>query len=215
MPSRGGRTQCGSQWLRNSRPRRLVTAAGPSRIHTGVPCLPETSSRSPRPPESWRQCIGGLRCVKQTVRREPVRSCAGRAKTQAKNVTVVGPRAAQFARAKPAAFLAQCAAVSRVLKNTWRHSSRFPPSADSPLCPPGQSLCPSGNQGAAVTCKCLESRNGSTGLPQKSSWITSLGANKPQDKNGSRLPGAPQAKEMWLDEAYDVPRCTGSRCHRL
>jgi len=208
-------SECGSQWLGNSRPRRLVTAAGPSRIRTGVPCLPAKSKRSPRPPESWWQCIGGPAPVKQSVRREPVRSYAGRAKTQAETMTIVRPRAAQFMHAKPTAFFTQHAALSRAGKNTWRHSSRFRPAADSPLCPPGQSLCPSGNQGAAVTCKCFESRNGSTGLPQKSSWITSLGAQKPQDKNGSRLPGAPQAKEMWLDEAYVVPRCTGSRCHRL
>ena len=31
---------------------------------------------------------------------------------------------------------------------------------------PGASLCPSGNQGATVTCRSLESRNGSTGLSQ-------------------------------------------------
>jgi len=46
-----------------------------------------------------------------------------------------------------------------------------PPQAAAPPPPiapmtPGASLCPSGNQGAAVTCGSLESRNGSTGLSQ-------------------------------------------------
>lgn len=123
-----------------------------------------------------------------------VASCAGRATTPAENVRVVRSCAAQFVHAKPPAFLTQRAALSRVVKNTWRHSSRFRPSADSPLCPPGQSLCPSGNQGAAVTCKCFESRNGSTGLPQKSSWTTSLGAQKPQVKKRKSTSGCSTSK---------------------
>ena len=41
MPSRAA---IRGTMARSSRPRRLVTAAGPSRIHTGVPCLPAERS---------------------------------------------------------------------------------------------------------------------------------------------------------------------------
>jgi hypothetical protein len=66
-------------------------------------------------------------------------------------------------------------ATSPRAENTCCRSRAFPPPADSPSCPPGQSLCPSGNQGAAATCQCFESRNGSTGLPQDGSWIMTSG----------------------------------------
>ena len=137
MPSRGGRSQCGSQWLRNSRPRRLVTAAGPSRIHTGVPCLPETGDSPSRPPESWRQCIGAPERVKQAVSAPRLARCDGRANKPPQNMPVVRLRAAQPVHAKRAEFFTQRARVSRVAKNTWRHSSRFRHLADSPLVPRG------------------------------------------------------------------------------
>lgn len=46
-----------------------------------------------------------------------------------------------------------------------------------PIAPvsPGASLCPSGNQRGRQQPEFIESRNGSTGLPQKSSWITPSG----------------------------------------
>ena len=52
-------------------------------------------------------------------------------------------------------------------KYLGRRSSRVRSSPPIAHLSPGASLCPSGNQGAAATCRSLESRNGSTGLPQK------------------------------------------------
>jgi len=122
---------------RSDRPRRLDTAAGPSRIHTGVPCLPDGTIRADR---ATRAVAGNLQfdnAMSSTTHDPWLESCNDRETFSAPSLTVVVARPVQPAHATPMEFLTQCAAVSRVAKNTWRHSSRFRHLADSPLVPRG------------------------------------------------------------------------------
>lgn len=121
-----------------------------------------------------RQCIGGPGHVKQNECPAWVRNCAGRAKTQAENVTIVRARAAQFMHVKPTALFAQRAAVSRVSKNTWRHSSRFHPAADSPSVPRGNHCARRATRGRQQP-EMLRVTEWLDRPAAESSWITSSG----------------------------------------
>ena len=149
------------------------------------PVCPPHENRVDGPPESEGECNGRAARVnlRGPRRRDPqgrdrggcgVANLDGGAGAPVQSVTVARPRAAHRARAVRAAVFAPPAPQVLWRKILRRGSSQFPPSADSPFVPRGITV-PVGQPGGGNNLQFLESRNGSTGLPQDSSWITTSG----------------------------------------
>ena len=118
------------QWLETAGLARLVTAAGPSRNRTGVPCLPVENSVFERGHQS-RGRLYRLRRGCQSHGHRPwhrqglprgarrVANLAGRGRPGREGLTVVRCRAARPANTAPTALSTQRAAANPRGKNTW------------------------------------------------------------------------------------------------
>ena len=188
MPSRGGPepdVPRRPQWLETTGLDRPITAAGPSRIHTGVPCLPGGSNClhpatkvAGRVYGSGKDCQCGTSTPLSTAQSPTAAAARGklcrshtarRCDPDGGSVRLVAPRTHGTSRRISAP----------VTRAPTPEKIRGQPQAGSkpgPIAPmsPGASLCPSGNQGAAATCD-PSSHGMARQACRKSSWITTSG----------------------------------------
>jgi len=158
--------------------KRPHTAAGPSRIRTGVPCLPARKQRLPSGHQSrWGNVPVAARlssepCPDRTTRTACQAGCRRwQTLTVAEASTVnpcgsCGPRPHQPNEPRARQCFADWQPLMGGEKNRRAPSSRFVNTADSPHVPRGITV-PVGQPGGGSNLQFFESRNGSTGLSQK------------------------------------------------